>query len=258
MTFYLFTIFISRPFIHSLALPLITPSLFSLCCVLRYYANYCYTLSIIVSIHFYVSLPVLAAAPDKPTPFSFLIFQFPGDLYYPSQHFLLYISRILRKTHELLDSKVPILLLYTYLTVFPFSNFYFSIGTIVSCFMYKPQPFPYLLVAFLFFYKNLVLAAAPDRHSHYFLHIIPFQFSYVSYSFLYVLLSINLLTLIIYTPPIFLVSIIVFITILFLQLLTPLSTGASILNFHTSNIFFFNARLFFASFFGYPHVLPFI
>ena len=63
--FSFFNIFISRPSIPSLTLPLIYPPLFSLCCVLRYSTNYCYALSIIVSIHFYVSLPVLAAALDN-------------------------------------------------------------------------------------------------------------------------------------------------------------------------------------------------
>ena len=97
-----------------------------------------------------------------------------------SQHFLLYIFRIFQKTPTLLHIKLYILLLYTYLIVFTFYNFYFLIVVLAVCFTYKPPPFIYLLVFFLFFYKNLVLAAAPDRHSHYFFHIISFIFLYVS------------------------------------------------------------------------------
>ena len=146
---------------------------------------------------------------------------------------------------------------FTYLTVFTFSNFCFLIAILVSCFPYKSSTFPLFISCISFFYKNFVLAAAPDKAPHYFFHIISFVFLYVFYYLLYILFPINLLTRIIYITTIFLVSIITFLSILFLKLLIPLSMGLLFLTSMLPISSFFGAR-FFVSSFGCPHVLPFI
>ena len=136
--------------------------------------------------------------------------------------------------------------------MFTFSNFYFLIVIVISCSPYKPPPFLYLLSILPFFYKNFVLAAAPDMYSHYFFILYPLYFcTFPNLFFTYYPLLIYLPP-IIYTTPLFLVSIITFIIILFLKLLIPLYTGASIINFYTSNIFFWIPRLLLPHFLDTP------